>query len=376
MSSASARTTKRRLAVTGGGTGGHVYPALAIIAAWREAAGGETSILYLGTKKGIESALVQREGVTFTGVESGPLRGKGPTVVARSVVRLTLGLLQAWKALGSFRPDALLATGGYVSIPVTIAARLRRIPVVVYLPDVEPGWAVRAMAPLARRVAVTSEASRAFLPQKKVVVTGYPARRELFGVEKTQARRRLGLDESLPTLLVMGGSRGAASINRAIGENLAPLLSSNQVIHISGENDESWLRERASRLDTGLLSRYVLYPYLHSEFPLALAAADLAVSRAGASVLGEYPAVGLPSILVPYPYAGAHQGLNAQHLAEAGASLVLKNGQSRRLEATITELLNDPVRLEQMSEQARRLSRPAAAHDIASLLLEAGSRHD
>lgn len=376
MTQVEVRRLAPRLAVTGGGTGGHVYPALAIVSAWRKLAGLEAEVRYLGSKKGIDETLVEREGIPFRGVQAGPLRGKGTLVAARSAGRLVWGLAQAWRELGIFNPAVLLATGGYVSIPVALAARLRRIPVVIYLPDVEPGWAVRALTPLAKRIAVTSDSSRAYLPAAKVIVTGYPVREEVFGQEKAEARRRMGLQENVPTLLVLGGSRGARSINKTVGDNLGRLLEACQVIHVSGAGEEAWLRERASELGTSRSKRYVLYSYLHSEFPWALAAADLALSRAGASVMGEYPAVGLPSILVPYPYAGSHQDRNAEYLAQAGAALVLRNGQTNILQDAVIDLLKDPARLDRMAKEASALSRPNAARDIATLLLEVGARHD
>ncbi|MDO8691586.1 MAG: undecaprenyldiphospho-muramoylpentapeptide beta-N-acetylglucosaminyltransferase [Dehalococcoidia bacterium] len=364
-----------RLAATGGGTGGHVYPALAIIDAWRKLTDRESQVFYLGSRGGIEETLVMREGIPFTGIEAGPLRGKSPLIMAGSAARTTLGMARAWKELGRLDPDALLATGGYVSIPVAMAASLRRIPIVIYLPDIEPGWAVRALSPLSQRIAVTSDASVAYLPASKVVVTGYPVREDVYGQDKAGARRSLGLKEDLPTLLVLGGSRGARSINKAVGENLDRLLAYCQVIHVCGADDESWLRERASRIGGENAGRYALYPYLHSEFPAALAAADLALSRAGASVMGEYPAVGLPSILVPYPYAGSHQDKNASYLSRTGAAVVLRNGRVNALQDTVIDLLRDPTRLDRMAKEARALSRPDAARHIAELLTEAGRKH-
>ncbi|MDP2727199.1 MAG: UDP-N-acetylglucosamine--N-acetylmuramyl-(pentapeptide) pyrophosphoryl-undecaprenol N-acetylglucosamine transferase, partial [Dehalococcoidia bacterium] len=358
-----------RLAVAGGGTAGHVYPALAVISAWRKMVGPEAPILYLGSGAGIEEVLVERAGIPFSSIQAGPLRGKNPLVVACSIIRLAWGVGQAWKALSDFQPHVLLATGGYVSIPAALAARLRRVSLALYLPDIEPGWAIRFMATLARRIAVTSAASKAYLPASKVIETGYPVRDEVWGLDKSEARRRLGLEVDFPTLLVMGGSRGARSINRAVSEALEPLLQTCQVIHICGPDDEDWLRERASRLEETLAARYFLYPYLHSLFPSALASADLVLSRAGASVLGEYPAVGLPSLLVPYPYAGSHQEKNACFLSQAGAAQVIRNGQVSSLHVTVKGLLEDRERLAQMSREALNLRRPQAAQDIATMLV-------
>ncbi len=361
-----------RLAVAGGGTAGHVYPALSVVAAWKKMAGTEAEVLYLGSKGGIEKDLAERSGTSFMGIQSGPLRGKSPRVIARSAGHLTWGLGQAWRALRTFQPQALLTTGGYSSIPVALAGRIHRIPLVLYLPDIEPGWAIRLLAPLAQRIAVTSAASKTYLPNDKITETGYPVREEIWGREKAEARRRLGLKPELPAVLVLGGSRGARSINRAISENMEMLLQVCQVIHVCGTEDEHWLRERASCLDVTSADRYAVHPYLHAEFALALAAADLAVSRAGASVLGEYPAAGLPSILVPYPYAGSHQMKNAYFLSQTGAALIMRNGQMASLHIAIKELLQNPKRLARMAREAKALSRPRAAQDIAAMLIEAG----
>lgn len=362
-----------RLAVAGGGTAGHVYPALAIVEAWREMVGASSPTIYLGSGAGLEQTLALKAGLAFHHIQAGPLRGKGPLSVARSAARLAWGLGQAWRGLVSFRPHVLLATGGYVSAPAALAARLLRVPLTLYLPDIEPGWAIRFLTPFARRIAVTSAISQAYLPAGKVVETGYPVRAEIWGLEKGEARRRLGLSEDLPTLLVMGGSRGARSINQSISETLGELLQVCQVLHICGPHDEARLREAAARLGQALAPRYTLHPYLHAQLPWALAAADLALSRAGASVLGEYPAAGLPSILVPYPYAGSHQGKNADFLSRAGAALVVSNGQMGSLQVTLRELLQDQARLARMGREAKALRRPQAARDIAALLVEMAS---
>jgi UDP-N-acetylglucosamine--N-acetylmuramyl-(pentapeptide) pyrophosphoryl-undecaprenol N-acetylglucosamine transferase len=255
---------------------------------------------------------------------------------------------------------------------VALAARLRGIPIVLFLPDIQPGWAIRTLAPLAQRIAATSATSQRFLPAGKVLETGYPVREEIWAIEKETARQRLGLSPELPTLLVLGGSRGARRLNQAIADCLEELLASSQVLHISGRADAPWLRERAATLKGHQARRYVLHPYLHSDFPYSLAAADLALSRAGASVMGEFPAAALPSILVPYPHAGSHQEANARLLVQAGAALKLENGQLAGLLPLVRELLADKGRLTQMAEAARGLRRERAATDIARLLVEVG----
>jgi len=251
-----------------------------------------------------------------------------------------------------------------------MGAWLLRRPVLIYLPDIEPGLAVRFLVPFADRIAVTAEDTRQFLSADRVVVTGYPVRPGLGSRDKREARRRLGLDVDLRTLLILGGSQGAHAINQAISDALPALLEHCQVIHICGRRDELWLRERRNELATCHNTRYSVYSYLHHEMLDALAAADLVVARAGAATLGKFPAVGLPSVLVPYPYSGGHQRPNARYLEEQGAALVVEEeeiGQGT-LGRVVIELLSDDERLGHMGERSRRLAQPDAARRIVNEL--------
>lgn len=318
----------------------------------------------------MEADLVRREGIPYTAVAGGGLRGLSVWEAGRNALRLVAGTARAYGILRGFRPDIVFATGGFVCVPVVVAARLQRRPILIYLPDIEPGLAVRFLAPLADRIAVTAEDSRAFLPAAKVVVTGYPVRSGLGSRDKHEARRRLALDPDLKTLLVLGGSQGAHAINKAISDALEILLEHCQVLHICGPWDEAWLRQVWNQLSTCNTTRYSVYSYLHHEMLDALAAADLVVARAGAATLGEFPAVGLPSILVPYPYSGGHQRPNARYLAEHGAALVVENGEigSGALGRIVVELLSDEERLARMGQRARRLARPDATERIVAEL--------
>ncbi|MBI2909093.1 MAG: undecaprenyldiphospho-muramoylpentapeptide beta-N-acetylglucosaminyltransferase [Chloroflexi bacterium] len=360
-----------RIAVTGGGTGGHVYPALSVVEALVESS---PRLLFIGTDRGIEAVLARRRRLPFASVSAAAFRGRS---LLRILLNLSLtfwGLLQTLSILRRFRPHVVLATGGYVCVPVVMAAWALRIPSLVYLPDVEPGWAVRLLARFASKVAVTTDRSRNFLPAEKVIETGYPVRPELGKLSRVEAREKLRLDANRKTLLVWGGSRGAHSINVAMSKILEPLLDLHQIIHLCGSEDEAWLQEVRSKLAEDKRRRYFLYAYLHEEFPSALAAADLAVSRAGASVLGEFPAAGLPSILVPYPHAGGHQRHNAGFLSEKGAASVIEESEIGALLPTVSALLTDDKKLLQMAASARRLERPGAAKRIASLLTELGQK--
>jgi UDP-N-acetylglucosamine--N-acetylmuramyl-(pentapeptide) pyrophosphoryl-undecaprenol N-acetylglucosamine transferase len=234
----------------------------------------------------------------------------------------------------------------------------------VFLPDLVPGLAIRLTARLATTVAVSFPEAGDYFPGK-AVVTGYPVRPELPAADRTSALQAFDLQDEPPVLLVFGGSRGSRSINRALVSALPELLQHCQVIHISGQADWPWVAERSAVSQIPFGERYHPFPYLNEEMVQALAAAELAVARAGASVLGEFPAVGLPSVLVPYPHAGQHQQVNADYMAQRGAAVIINDEElPTRLAPTILDLLRSRDRLAAMSQAARDLARPDAAGNI------------
>jgi len=329
----------------------------------------------VGGAGSVEEGLARRAGLRFVGVPAGGLHGLAPGRAALNLVRLARGFLAALRLGRRERPQVLFVTGGYASVPVALAAWTLRVPILLYLPDIEPGLAVRFIARLATRIAVTTEDSRACFPARQTVVTGYPVRPELSAVGREEGRRLLGLAMDVPVLLALGGSHGARSINQAVTEQLESLLQETQVVHVSGELDWPWVTERAGRLPPSLRGRYHPFPYLHEEMGAAMAAADLAVCRAGASVLGELPALRLPAVLVPYPYAWRYQRINAGWLASRGAAVVLEDGQLRdELLPTVRRLLGEPQELAEMRERAGELARPDAASCLAQELLALAAR--
>lgn len=360
------------LVLTGGGTGGHVYPNLAVAEALRRRP--EAVLAYVGSARGMERGIVSQAQVPFYAVASAPLLGASPLGLARGLLALAQGMMQAYGLLDRLRASAVLATGGYVSVPVVLAARLRGIPSLVYLPDIVPGWAVRLLARVADHVAVTHQAAAQHLPFHKVVVTGYPVRPEVGVWSKETARERLGLPMDGLVLLIWGGSRGARSINRAVLRALEPLTERASVLHITGEDGVAEALDRRATLAPAAQGRYHVYEYLHEEFAAALAAANLAVSRAGASVLGEYPAVGLPSILVPYPGL-VRQRENAEALVNAGGAVIVADNALDDLLPLLHDLLASPGRLAEMAENVRALAPAApAAEEIARLLIGLAAR--
>lgn len=384
-----------RLLVCAGGTGGGIYPALAAVAELRQQGLadkhpqgdghplGDDDILWIGAKGEMEETLVPRAGLTLATIPAGPLVGVPLGTRARSVVKMARGFGAALGHIGRFRPAVVFITGGYVAVPVALAARARRVPIVVYLPDVEPGSAIRAVLPLARRVACTTDGSRAFVPADKMVVTGYPVRpdiRAARALRRDEALARFDLRPGRPTLFVFGGSRGARAINRALMAVLPQLLTEVQVIHVSGTLTWPEVEANAATLPAELRAFYRPYPYLHEDMGPAFRAADLVVARAGASMLGECPAFGLPSVLVPLTFAWRYQKVNADYLTERGAAVQLTDETlPEQLLPTVRALLLSPPglpggdgrnQLASMCAAAAALDRPAAAADLARLITE------
>lgn len=321
----------------------------------------------------MEQALVERAGIPFTAIPAGGLHGVSLVRMARNMLKLMAGTLKAWQLMGRRQPRAMLTTGGFVSAPVAAACRLRRVPILLYLPDIEPGLAVKFVAKFAAKIGVTTEDSAKYFPARKVIVTGYPTRSDLAQADRLAANRRFELVDDRKTLLVFGGSKGARSINRAIAGMLERLLVTYQVIHISGSIDAAEVQAKRDALPEDLKRHYHMFEYVH-DMGLAFAAADLVVSRAGASILGEYPLFGLPSILIPYPHAWRYQKVNADYLVTRGAAVRLDDETlSATLLPAIERILNDDAQRRAMSAAARSLARPDPAWQLAQTLQELAS---
>jgi UDP-N-acetylglucosamine--N-acetylmuramyl-(pentapeptide) pyrophosphoryl-undecaprenol N-acetylglucosamine transferase len=353
----------------------------------------------------MEQRIVQNESsLTYHAIPTAALRGRNnPLTVARSGVLMVAGTVGAWSLLRKLRPAALLGTGGYVCVPLFLAARLLHIPTLLYLPDIVPGLAVRWLSRVATQVACSVEDSCAALASGRSLpplVTGYPVREALFRQDRAACRAAFGIPPSddLPVLLVYGGSRGSRSINRAVETLLPDILNLAHVVHICGrEGDETWLREAAERLTPSCQARYRLFPYLESQSrstpahstppPVtmlqALGAADLALCRSGASTLGELPALGLPALLVPYPYV--HQDENADYLVRHGAAIKIADAEmvgegpprDGPLFAQVSRLLKThPHERLGMEERSRALARPDAAKHLADALRKLVGRRE
>jgi UDP-N-acetylglucosamine--N-acetylmuramyl-(pentapeptide) pyrophosphoryl-undecaprenol N-acetylglucosamine transferase len=361
-----------RVLICAGGTGGGIYPALAAVTALRNKGFPTENILWVGTKGEMEQTLVPRAGIRLETIVGGAIAG---VPLQRKLInggKLLLSIGKAVRLVRRFHPDVMFMTGGYMAFPFTLACRWLGVPIAIYLPDVEPGQSIKFSLRYAKKVGATTDGSAQFVPADKLVVTGYPVRPELRAkadLSREEALAAFDLQPDRPTLLVFGGSRGAQAINRALINILPALLQTMQIIHISGTFTWDEVDKNAKKLPKALRAFYRPYPYLHEEMGHAFRAADLAVARAGASMLGEMPAFSLPSILVPLAWAWRYQKVNADYLVERGTAVQLTDETlDQQLLPTIQTLMADPDKLAQMSQAARALDVPNGAANLAGLI--------
>jgi UDP-N-acetylglucosamine--N-acetylmuramyl-(pentapeptide) pyrophosphoryl-undecaprenol N-acetylglucosamine transferase len=324
---------------------------------------------FIGSRTGLEAEVVPSHGFAFHAVASRKVSQALTPAVALSLASIAWGTMEAVLLLRRLRPLAVIGTGGYASAAVVLAAALQGIPTVIHEQNSIPGRTNRLLARLVRRVAVTFPESAGYFPAGKSVVTGLPIRPEITAGERQGGYERFGLSSDRRTLLALGGSLGARSLNRAVREAL-PLWSNSglQIIHQVGARN--WDEHRAELIAAP--AWYHAVPYVQ-EMGDVYAAADLVLCRAGASTLAEVWAVGLPAILVPYPHAHAdHQTSNARAAVDAGAAALLADSElsGPRLFAEVEALINEPQKLDGMAEASRGLGRPDAAQAVLDLVWE------
>jgi len=348
-----------------------VYPAMAVRQALENSA-NPMDTLWVGVEGGMEADLVQRAGIPYRTIPAAQIAGMGLRMLPNMITNVR-GVAASRRVLNDFQPDVLLFTGGYMAVPMAVAgsglAGGRKVPSLLYVPDIEPGLALKLLSRFASLIALSVDQSRAYFPSsKRAEVTGYPTRPELVGWTREKACQHLGLRPDRFTLLVTGGSSGARSINRALLAILPQVLADIQVIHTTGRLDWAEVEAAQKQLPPVLAENYRAFPYLH-EMGAALGAADLVVSRAGASALGDYPLFGLPAILVPYPHAWRYQKVNAGYLVERGAARLIVDEQlPAELLPAVQMLYRNPEQLQQMRKAMQALARPQAAQHLASLV--------
>lgn len=364
-----------RLLIAGGGTGGHIYPALAVADAVRRQA-PEAELAWLGGHRGLESAIVRSAGIPLRRLALRSLRSVERDVhLVLDPVRLAASVPQAAALLARWRPAAIFTTGGYVAIPTVLAARPLGIPVLLWEGNLVPGRSSRAIAGLVSAIAVSVGETCARLPRRvPCFETGTPIR-DLGGADRAGARQRLGIPEDASVVLVFGGSQAVRRLNDAVAAVLPALVERRHVIHVTGDEGYAAALANRTRISPELAPRYRPEPFLRDAMADALAAADLVVGRAGSSTLAEVTALGLPMIVVPYRYAGGHQHANAERLASAGAARLFED---ERFDGTSllagVGLLDDPEAMAAMRTASRGLGRPGAAAATAELLLALARR--
>ena len=366
---------KKRIIISGGGTGGHIYPAITIYQ--QIMATTDAEVLYVGTEKGLEATLVPKEGIPFKTI---PAQGLQRRLSMDTLVTAGKTLQSLWlanKIVADFKPDVVIGTGGYVCGPILMAAALRKIPTLIQEQNVIAGVTNKILSRVVDVVAVGYEAAAKYFHKcKRVVYTGNPVRPEVLADSRQEGRQFFNLKDDEFTVIISGGSRGARSINTAMIDVHKHFkdMPGIKLIHVtgSGEYDNVITALGLEKGAEAYGQSSVILPYLH-DMPKALAAADLAVFRAGAIGLAELAVRGIPSILIPYPYAAEdHQTYNAQIFVQTGAAhmIVDKVLSAHDLIEEIETLMHNPDSLHRMAEAAKSLGKPNAAKDIADLALE------
>ena len=366
-----------RYSVSGGGTGGHVYPALAVAQALRDVR-PDVELDYVGGVRGFERRLVAEHPLArdlrYHQLVVRSLRSAGLSAhTALDPARLAASIPQAWWLLTRTRPEALFTTGGYLAVPLVLAARARGIPTLVWEGNVLPGRATRFVGRAATRVAVSFPPTLEAFPGRGFV-SGTPIR-SFAGIDRAAARNSFGVGGEDRLLVVFGGSQAVARLNAAVSAALPRLVEAWHVLHVCGEAGLTEAHANRATLRKPMRSRYTPEAFLTDRMADALVAADLVVGRAGSSTCAELAAVGVASILVPYPFAGAHQRYNARFMAEQRAAIAVPDQEldGDRLHRDTAALRDDDVRLE-MGRAARRLARPEAARTLALELIAMAER--
>jgi UDP-N-acetylglucosamine--N-acetylmuramyl-(pentapeptide) pyrophosphoryl-undecaprenol N-acetylglucosamine transferase len=362
-----------RCSVSGGGTGGHIYPALAVARALRDAQ-PDLDVSYIGGVRGLERSLVADGDLPYHQLVVRSLRSAGADLnLVLDPLRLAASAPQAWWLLGRLRPAALFTTGGYLALPLVAAARARGIPSLLWEGNVIPGRATAAVARLATRVAVSFPPTLAAFPGRSFV-SGTPIR-SFAAIDRAAARASFGVGSDERLLLVFGGSQAVARMTDALDAALERLLGDWRVLHLAGAAGMPAAQALHDRLPAAVRDRYEPMAFLTDRMSDALVASDLVLGRAGSSTCAEVAAVGVASILVPYPHAAGHQQANAAWLADQGAAVLVRDdeldGERLLVEATA---LRDDARRARMAAAALGTARPDAAQRLAAELLAMAER--
>ncbi|MCA9880129.1 MAG: undecaprenyldiphospho-muramoylpentapeptide beta-N-acetylglucosaminyltransferase [Thermomicrobiales bacterium] len=365
-----------RLVIAGGGTGGHVLPAFAVLGEFRQR-GVLADVTWIGSSDGHERQAARDAGIPFVAIPTGKLRRYLSLQNLTDAGRIPLGVVAARRALGKAKPQVVLSTGGFVSVPTVIAAR-GVAPVVTHEQTAIVGLANRINARFADVLAISHAET---LPEarrchRNVAVTGNPVRTVLTEGDRQRGLTWLGFTDELPVMYVTGGARGASPLNQRVAATLTQMLERWQLLHQTGpasaNDDAAQLAAQRAALPERLQHRYKIVEFIRDELPDVYAAVDLIVGRAGAGTVAELALVGKPAILMPLPGAGGdEQARNAQVLANAGGAVLLRQEEAtpERLLAECAAILDDPERRQRMGRAAQSVAQPRAAANLADIVL-------
>ena len=364
-----------RVIVTGGGTGGHIYPALSIARKIKDTF-TDAEILYVGTEKGLEATLVPKEGFNFKAIRVKGFSRKLSKDTLNSAKELCLGMNDARKVIKDFKPDIVIGTGGYVCGPVVMIAAINRIPTMIHEQNAFHGVTNKILSKFVNKVAGSFEESKArFNNSKKVVITGNPVRQELFNVDKESAREELHIKKDIPLILCFGGSGGQKSLNDAMLKFIKENNDNEniQILHMTGERFYEKFILDLKEMGNGKLGENIrVVPYFY-EMAKVLNLTDLAITSGGAITIAELTSLGIPSIIVPKAYtAENHQEYNAHALENKGAGIMIKESELsyELLSKNIHDLLDNPDKLKKMSKQSMDIGIRNADEKIVELVKE------
>ncbi|MDG1989678.1 MAG: UDP-N-acetylglucosamine--N-acetylmuramyl-(pentapeptide) pyrophosphoryl-undecaprenol N-acetylglucosamine transferase [Dehalococcoidia bacterium] len=350
------------IVVSGGHTGGHIFPIISVCNYLID--NNRTSINFYGSKKSIEYQLTNKDHYTFRNIEPSKIRTKNLLMLIKGIINFYKTARLAKKYFLIDKPDAVFITGGFTSAPIGWAAYKNKIPLIIFCPDIKPGWAIRFLSKYAKYICCSVEESKNYLPKNKTIVTGYPLRKRFY--EKSIINNKRTFNKSEKTLLIMGGSLGSSSINKFVKKNLLELIDKHKLIHVSGINDYDKFLKIHHSLNTTMQSRYELYEFSHL-IPDLMIKSDLIISRAGASIFGELTETRIPALL--YPGKFSDQADNARYLIDNNAAILLPNINQETC-AIVLSLLNNNKLLEKMSMNMDLLKNKDSVKKIAELLME------
>lgn len=366
------KTRPLRLLITGGGTGGHLFPAVASAQALKKRQ-PESDVLFIGTRRKIDTTSLDSYGFESSSIHSHGLKGKNVIELIKALAILPVSFFQAVTRIRKFKPDVALGVGGYVTGPVMLAAKVLGVPTIIHEQNSIPGMANRKLGAIVDRICVSIPGSETFFPDTKVIMTGNPVRQNILELAKNEVDRTTGKQ----TLLVLGGSQGANALNKAVTEVLCSDLSGKlaeiSVIHQTGKNDIDWVREKYR--EAGVDAE--VEPFFQ-DMKSVYEKADFLVSRAGATTLTELAVLGKPAVLIPYPFAADnHQKKNADYYVQGGGSLLIPENEldGQVLTKILTGLIEDKEKLRSMGDAMRKMANPDAAERIIDVCIQAAHGH-